>query len=54
MRYFLLDGGGGGYGGQGGNGQLVSWVAANCTPVSASDYGGATSGGTLYACSSAG
>jgi 4-amino-4-deoxy-L-arabinose transferase-like glycosyltransferase len=54
MRYFLLDGGGGGFGGQGGNGQLVSWVAANCTPVSASDYGGATSGGTLYACSSAG
>lgn len=54
MRYFLLDGGGGGgFGGQGGNSQLVSWVAANCTPVSASEYGGASSG-ALYACSSAG
>jgi 4-amino-4-deoxy-L-arabinose transferase-like glycosyltransferase len=53
IRYFLLDGGGGGFGGQGGNGQLVSWVVSNCTPVSASEYGGASSG-TLYACSSAG
>jgi 4-amino-4-deoxy-L-arabinose transferase-like glycosyltransferase len=55
IRYFLLDGGGGGFGSQGGgNGQLVSWVTSNCVHVSASDYGGATSGGTLYTCSSAG
>ncbi len=55
IRYFLLDGGGGGFGGQGGgNGQLVSWVTSNCTQVAASQYGGATSGGTLYVCSSAG
>jgi 4-amino-4-deoxy-L-arabinose transferase-like glycosyltransferase len=52
IRYFLLDGGGGGFGGQGGgNGQLVSWVASSCTQVAASEYGGASSGGTLYACS---
>jgi hypothetical protein len=53
IRYFLLDGGDGGFGSQGGNGQLVSWVASNCTPISVSEYGGA-SPGTLYACSSAG
>ncbi|HET8905402.1 MAG TPA: glycosyltransferase family 39 protein [Ktedonobacterales bacterium] len=58
IRYFLLDGAGsgfGGAGGTGGNAQLVQWVAANCTQVAASAYGGAsTGGGTLYVCSTAG
>lgn len=55
LRYFLLDGGGGGFGGQGGgNGQLVSWVESNCAQIAASEYGGTTTGGALYACSSAG
>lgn len=52
IRYFLLDGGGG-FGGQGnGNAQLVQWVESSCAQVSASAYGGASTGGTLYACSS--
>jgi hypothetical protein len=58
IRYFLLDGAGGGFGGAGGNGgnaQLVQWVESNCTPVAASAYGGSSTGsGTLYVCSSAG
>jgi 4-amino-4-deoxy-L-arabinose transferase-like glycosyltransferase len=58
IRYFLLDGAGGGFGGAGGTGgnaQLVQWIEANCTQVAASAYGGSsTGGGTLYVCSSAG
>jgi 4-amino-4-deoxy-L-arabinose transferase-like glycosyltransferase len=55
LRYFLLDGGGGGPSGQsGGNNQLLQWVESNCTQVAASAYGGSTSGGALYACSTAG
>ncbi len=55
LRYFLLDGAGGGPGGQGGgNNQLLQWVESNCTQVAASAYGGSTTGGALYACSTAG
>jgi 4-amino-4-deoxy-L-arabinose transferase-like glycosyltransferase len=58
IRYFLLDGAGGGFGGAGGNGgnaQLVQWVETHCAQVAASAYGStSTGGGTLYACSSAG
>ncbi|HEY7975108.1 MAG TPA: hypothetical protein VID72_07180, partial [Ktedonobacterales bacterium] len=56
LRYFLLDGGGGGGGGQGssGNNQLLQWVESNCRQVAASAYGGSTTGGALYACTTAG
>ena len=58
VRYFLLDGGGfggpGGGGAGGGNAQLTQWVQSSCAQVSASDYGGASTGGSLYICSSAG
>lgn len=56
VRYFLLDGGGfGGGNGNGGNGQLIQWVQSNCSAVSASAYGGSSTGGSvLYDCSTAG
>jgi hypothetical protein len=65
LKFFLLSGAGGGFGG-GRSGStassIESWVEQTCTTVPAKDYGGtstsgavgaagATSGGTLYACS---
>jgi 4-amino-4-deoxy-L-arabinose transferase-like glycosyltransferase len=50
VKYFLLMGGAGGAGGAGGgssNSQLVQWVEANGTLISASAYGG-SAGGQLY------
>jgi 4-amino-4-deoxy-L-arabinose transferase-like glycosyltransferase len=60
LRFFLLNGSGGGFGAGGPGGgrgataaTIESWVQSNCQPVPAKDYtGSSTSTGTLYACSS--
>ena len=67
LKFFLLSGAGGGFPGGFGGGRsgstvssIDSWVKQTCATVPAKDYGGtstsstagATSGGTLYACSS--
>jgi len=56
LKFFLLDGAGGGFGGGGRGGtstvsSIESWVEQTCQTVPASDYGGGTATGTLYACS---
>ncbi|HEY6499727.1 MAG TPA: glycosyltransferase family 39 protein [Streptosporangiaceae bacterium] len=60
LKFFLLNGSGGGFGAGGPGGgrgttaaTIESWVQSNCQPVPAKDYtGSSTSTGTLYACSS--
>jgi hypothetical protein len=60
LKFFLLNGSGGGFGGGGPGGgrgatasTIESWVESNCQTVPARDYAGSsTSAGTLYACSS--
>lgn len=48
VRYFLAGGGGGGFGGGAGNAQLVQWIEANFSQVSASAIGGSSTGAQLY------
>jgi hypothetical protein len=54
LKFFLLSGTGGF--GRGGGSSTVStiesWVEKTCSTVPATDYGGGTGTGTLYACSS--
>ena len=54
VHYVLVSStGGGGPGGGGGTvSSVLTWVEAHGTKVSASAYGGSTSGGTLYYVSS--
>jgi hypothetical protein len=60
LKFFLLNGSGGGFGGGGPGGgrgatasTIESWVQGNCQTVPARDYAGSsTQAGTLYACSS--
>lgn len=50
--HYVLTGGGGGPGG-GGSSAVTSWVAANCTAVKASEYGGTATtqnAQTVYRC----
>jgi 4-amino-4-deoxy-L-arabinose transferase-like glycosyltransferase len=52
LKFFLLDGAGGGFGRAGGSSTvsaIESWVEKTCRTVPAQDYGGGA--GTLYACS---
>ena len=58
LRFFLLDGTGGGPGRGGADGtaaQVTSWVESACAVIPARDYGAASGGaGTLYECGSHG
>ncbi|HWG15857.1 MAG TPA: hypothetical protein VG268_21535, partial [Streptosporangiaceae bacterium] len=60
LKFFLLNGSGGGFGGGGPGGgrgatasTIESWVQSSCQTVPVKEYAGSsTSSGTLYACSS--